>query len=592
MSQMVLPFTKETSTDSHENGFSNCELYKRLPPELQEQVKDNLHLLEYLHWVPIGEVGMPEFHNELNRKMGENKHPNIIYPVGEHIFIHVLSDPKDNRHTYIPIEPTLSQDLTAVMAEVEKRCIDVSDQLPEFDVEGDKKKQLLDYIEKLTSNNQSEFAIIDDKHPKKESIKESKKGSKTESKKESGPVRVEMNLRTLQGIKYLFLRDKIGLGQLQPLIVDPYIEDISCSGMGNVFVEHKIFKSLKSTIVFDVMEDLDEFVQRLAEQIKHPVTYKLPIADATLQDGSRINIVYGRDVSKRGSNFTIRKFNETPASIFDLVDFGSLNYQMLAYLSLVLGHGMNCFVSGETASGKTTLLNALTTFIHPLAKIITIEDTPELQVPHQNWIREVVQTTKTEDTSGAVTMFDLLKAALRQRPNEIMIGEIRGAEGNIAFQAMQTGHSVMATFHAATTEKLIQRITNNPISVPKSYIDNLNVVVLTSSVRLPNGRSARRVTGINEIVSYDSASESYNIVQAFNWDEATDTFHFTGYMTSYVLEFKIADKMGLAGSKIRHIYDELDRRAKILQKLHKEQHITDFYEILRVLGKAQKEGLF
>ena len=189
-------------------------------------------------------------------------------------------------------------------------------------------------------------------------------------------------------------------------------------------------------------------------------------------------------------------------------------------------------------------------------------------------------------------MFDLLKAALRQRPNEIMIGEIRGAEGNIAFQAMQTGHSVMATFHAATTEKLIQRITNNPISVPKSYIDNLNVVVLTSSVRLPNGRSARRVTGINEIVSYDSATESYNIVQAFNWDEATDTFHFTGYMTSYVLEFKIADKMGLAGSKIRHIYDELERRAKILQKLHKEQHITDFYEILRVLGKAQKEGLF
>jgi flagellar protein FlaI len=184
----------------------------------------------------------------------------------------------------------------------------------------------------------------------------------------------------------------------------------------------------------------------LAEQIRKPVTYKEPIAVATLPDGSRINIVYGRDVSKRGSNFTIRKFNETPVSIFDLVGFGSLNYQMLAYLSLVIGNGMNLFVSGETASGKTTLLNAVTTFIHPLAKIITIEDTPELQVPHQNWIREVVQSTKTDDTSGAVTMFDLLKAALRQRPNEIMVGEIRGAEGNIAFQAMQTGHSVMATF--------------------------------------------------------------------------------------------------------------------------------------------------
>jgi flagellar protein FlaI len=189
-------------------------------------------------------------------------------------------------------------------------------------------------------------------------------------------------------------------------------------------------------------------------------------------------------------------------------------------------------------------------------------------------------------------MFDLLKAALRQRPNEIMIGEIRGPEGNIAFQAMQTGHSVMATFHAATVEKLIQRITNNPISVPKAYIDNLNVVVLTSSVKLPNGKAGRRVVGIDEIVGYDQASGSYNIVQAFKWNEDTDTFDFTGFMTSYVLEFKIAHKLGLGGRKKRKIYDELERRATILKKLHKEQGITGFYEVLEVLGKAQKQGLF
>src|SRR5208337_768481 len=168
---------------------------------------------------------------------------------------------------------------------------------------------------------------------------------------------------------------------------------------------------------------------------------------------------------------------------------------------------MSLFVSGETASGKTTLLNAITAFIPPENKIVTIEDTPELNVPHRNWIREVALAKgKGEGTGGGgeVTMFDLLKAALRQRPNEILIGEIRGAEGNIAFQAMQTGHSVMATFHAATVEKLIQRITNNPISVPKAYIDNLNVVVLTSSVKLPNGKNGRRVTSIAEIVSYDA----------------------------------------------------------------------------------------
>jgi len=258
----------------------------------------------------------------------------------------------------------------------------------------------------------------------------------------------------------------------------------------------------------------------------------------------------------------------------------------------VIGNGMNVFVSGETASGKTTLMNAVTTFIHPLAKVITIEDTPELQVPHKNWIREVVQSTKTEDATGAVTMFDLLKAALRQRPNEILIGEIRGPEGNIAFQAMQTGHSVMATFHAATVEKLNQRITNNPISVPKAYIDNLNVVVLTSTVKLPNGKTGRRVTAVSEIVGFDQASNSYNIVESFRWNEDRDNFDFTGYMTSYVLEFKIASKMGLGGRKKRRVYDELERRAVILKKLHKEQGVTDFYEVLEVLGKAQREGLF
>jgi flagellar protein FlaI len=253
---------------------------------------------------------------------------------------------------------------------------------------------------------------------------------------------------------------------------------------------------------------------------------------------------------------------------------------------------MNVFVAGESASGKTALINALTTFIPPMAKIITIEDTPELQIPQKNWIREVVQTTKSVDAGGAVTMFDLLKAALRQRPNEIIVGEIRGQEGNIAFQAMQTGHSVMATFHAASMEKLIQRITGDPISVPKTYIDNLNVAVLMGMVKLPNGKIGRRVTGVSEIVGWDPFSQTFNIVDAFRWEEATDTFDFTGFMTSYVLENKIAPKLGISSNKKQKIYDELEKRARVLAKLHKEKGVTNFYDVLEVLNKAQREGLF
>ena len=203
---------------------------------------------------------------------------------------------------------------------------------------------------------------------------------------------------------------------------------MSLISLGSIFLEHKIFKSLKTNIEFGSMEELDTFVIQLSEKIGKPVTYRNPIVDATLPDGSRINLVFGADVSRRGSNFTIRKFSAEPLSMIQLVEFGGLTYEMAAYLSLAMLHGMNMFIAGETASGKTTLMNAVTVFLDPNAKIVSIEDTPELQVPHPNWIREVIRG-KAGDDSSSVTMFDLLRAALRQRPTEIIIGEIRGEEG-------------------------------------------------------------------------------------------------------------------------------------------------------------------
>jgi flagellar protein FlaI len=191
---------------------------------------------------------------------------------------------------------------------------------------------------------------------------------------------------------------------------------------------------------------------------------------------------------------------------------------------------------------------------------------------------------------GGVTMFGLLKAALRQRPNLIVIGEIRGEEGAIAFQAMQTGHQVMATFHASSVEKLIQRMTGNPIDVPKVYIDNLNVVAIASAVRLPNGKTGRRIISINELVGYDSSTDSFSFVEVFRWNSAEDVFEFTGNMNSYLLENRIAPKRGLAARDKRAIYQELDRRAALFERLA-DQGTSDFYELYRVFSKAQREGL-
>ncbi|MDD5189764.1 MAG: type II/IV secretion system ATPase subunit [Dehalococcoidales bacterium] len=581
MAQTVLPFSKFNKADNDDLSQIKGDILQSLPPDLKERAEARPYLLEYLQLAANSKIAMPQYHHELSRKLGDNKTPNLIYPTkNKDIYVHILADNEDSRNSYIPIEPSVTVEVGNLLKDVEKKLLELGTKLKRIDPDGNKEEQFLRYIEQATTVKKHQETGLFEKY-----FGFLAKGGSKLSK-------ITVTQRELEGVRYLFVRDKVGLGSLEALIVDPYIEDISCSGMGTIFVEHKIFKSLKSSIVFSNVEELDEFVLWLAERVKKPVTYKNPISDATLPDGSRINVVFGHEVSKRGSNFTIRKFSDVPISVFELVDFGTVNYQMLAYLSLMIANGMNVFVSGETASGKTTLLNAITSFIHPLAKVVSIEDTPELQVPHKNWVREVVQSSKSEDPSGAVTMFDLLKAALRQRPNEIIVGEIRGSEGNIAFQAMQTGHAVMATFHAATTEKLIQRITGNPISVPKTYIDNLNIVILTSQVRLPNGKNGRRITGINEIVGYDPVFDSFTFVESFHWDEATDKFEFTGNMSSYILENKIAPKLGYPTHQKRRIYAELERRAKILQKLHKEMGVTGFYEVLEVLGRAQREGLF
>ena len=395
----------------------------------------------------------------------------------------------------------------------------------------------------------------------------------------------------LEAIRYRVLREKIGLGILQPLLLDPNIEDISCAGVGHIFIEHRIFKSLQSSMVFPTYEDVDEFAVWLGEWVRSPVTVRNPLVDAVLPDGSRLNIVYGRDVSKRGSNFTIRKFSDTPISVLELVDFGTLNYMMAAYLSLVLEAHMNVFVVGATASGKTTLLNAITAFLKPEAKIITIEDTPEVQVPHKNWLQETTRMNGGEKKGSDVGMFELLKAALRQRPDMIIVGEIRSVEAVVAFQAMQTGHGVMSTFHASSVEKLIQRLTGDPINIPKTYIDNLNLAVIQAAVRLGDGRSARRVLSINEIIGYDPATQSFSFMEAFRWNPATDTFDFPGYRNSYLLEEVIAIKRGIPPHRKREVYDEVKRRAKIFEQLHRDKKVTDFHEFFRILAEARRQNV-
>ncbi len=584
---IALPFKLETCPNEcgKECGkhLDKCRYFRMLPEKLQEISKENLHLLQYLRILVNADIGIPEYYETLNRGMKSIKNRNLIYPVGRQVFMHVLANPDDARDYHIPIEPSLGDQLTDKMEELEIHLAEYVTELSSAGSEEERINKVMSIVDRIVSVKSG----AQQKEPVAATAGKSKSSlfaSKNKDKMSVTPIQYN-------ALKYLLRRKLEGLGPLQPVISDPNIEDISCSGVGNIFVEHKIFGGLNTAIYFETHEELDKFVIQMAEGIKHPVTFRNPLVDATLKDGSRINIAYGEDVSKRGSNFTIRKAAGVPMSIVELIQIGTLSYEMAAYLSLILGEGMNAWVSGETASGKTTLMNALMTFIPPDAKIVSIEDTPEVQVPHKNWIRGVTRGAAGGSDASQVTMFDLLKAALRQRPNLIIVGEIRGEEGAIAFQAMQTGHACTSTFHAASVTKLIQRLTGNPINVPKSYVDNLNVVIICQQVRLPNGSNGRRLTSINEIVSYDSVGDSFSFIEVFSWDPVTDTFDFKGNQNSYLLEEKIAPKRGIPYDKRRQIYSQIKQRVEVLKRLS-DQKITNFYDIYGVLSRAYREGYF
>ena len=557
---------------SHGNEPFDCPLFGMLDAGLQEQSREQPHLWNYIHDLPINEVGVPQYAPELGSEHKDITKPNIVYPAGKDIFIHIMNDVNDARDFYNAIEPNRVPGIDNLASRVDNRLVDHVEELKTGETAEEKMEVLLgviDQIVEISSNGKARFKLFG--------------GGGAADK-------IKLTPTEMLALKYIMVRDKLGLGPLEPMITDSNIEDISCSGTGPLFVEHKVFGGLKSNITFDTEDELDAFVIKLSEKIGRPVTFRDPIVDAVLPDGSRVNIVFGRDVSKRGSNFTIRKFSEVPLSILDLIDFKALDYMMAAYLSFIMREGMNIFVSGETASGKTTLLNAITAFINPNAKIVTIEDTPEVQVPHPNWIREVVRGS-ADATGSSVTMMDLLKSALRQRPDEIIIGEIRGEEGAVAFQAMQTGHACMATFHASSVEKLIQRLTGHPINVPRTYVDTLNVVVIASQMALPSGKPVRRLISVNEIVSYDPATDSFSFVEIFRWNPYTDTQEFVGNYNSYILEQVIAPKRGISPNNRRRIYGELETRAEVLEKLHQTGR-TGFFDFYQVLSRAYQEGLF
>jgi len=533
-----------------------------------DELKKSPHLLTHIESYTSRGNPLPLFTEQLQAEHKKLKEPNLLYPIAEQVYIHINphTSSDDGYMEYIIIEPDAP----------DRKIMEFADKM--FAVQS---ADLVPPIEVTERFNMVETYLKEHVDLTDAAVNYDTLGDIYKLKM------LPVQKKDWVGLRHHFLQKRAGTGILDPFLSDPNLEDISIIGAGNVYVIHKSFGALKSPLFLGV-EEIDELIISMSEQFGKTVSHAKPVVDAVLPDGSRINIVFGKDISRRGTNATIRKFASTPLSITQILTSKALDFREAAYMWMMLAEGMSCFINGETASGKTTTLMALTAFIPSNWKIVTIEDTPELTLPHSNWITEATRDTGHE--SSSVTMFDLLKAALRQRPNYIFVGEIRGAEANIAFQAMQTGHPVVSTFHAANMTALIQRITNPPMLIPKTNVENLNIGLFQGAVQGPGGKRVRRVLSINEILGYNPEGGNIMFIPVFNWDPGTDEVKFRGRGSSALFVQKLLEKRGMHKKDEGLLYEELELRAKILQRMM-EKRIFNFYDVFDSISHCREIGL-
>jgi flagellar protein FlaI len=342
--------------------------------------------------------------------------------------------------------------------------------------------------------------------------------------------RLKIPAEAVDKLSYYVTRDFVGYGKIDPLMKDHLIEDISADGVNiPIYVWHRIYESLPTNITFSDEEELNSFIVHLAYLSGKNISIAAPIVDASLPDGSRIQLTYGREITRRGSTFTIRRFKADPLTISDLIAFKTISSEMAAYLWYLIENRASVMIVGGVACGKTTALNCLSMFIKPEMKIVSVEDTQEINLPHENWIPSVVRSGfKTEENqSGTINLFDLLRAAVRQRPDYIIVGEVRGEEAYTLFQAMATGHLGMCTMHAESVEAAINRLESEPMKIPKPLIAMTNVIMVMERTEV-NGKPARRASVSSEIKPYDSKVGEISIDEVFRWNPKLDRFSVRG----------------------------------------------------------------
>ncbi len=458
-------------------------------------------------------------------------------------FVVMLLNPEKNSYLYYVAEPKLSDFEDLFLKEIKDRLKDV---LLFEDIKSDEDKEKI-----LTSKVKR---IVKD-------------------------YALDISPLTLEKILYYTRRDFIKFGKIDPIMHDNNIEDISSNGYDiPIYLYHKKYTNMPTNVYFTESE-LDSYVIRLAQRCGKHISIAEPMVDATMPDGSRIQMTLGTEVTTHGATFTIRKFSEVPITPVDLINWNTFSAEEMAYLWLCIENNKSLIFSGGTASGKTSSLNAVSLFIPWQAKIISLEDTRELKLPHPNWIPGITRDSFTSDGKGIIDMYDLLKAALRQRPEYLLVGEVRGKEALTLFQAMSTGHTTFSTMHADSVPSAIHRLENPPISVPRSMIQALNIMSIQAQTYV-NGKRARRNMKLVEITDIDPTTRNIRTNDIFVWDALTDKFHRVGESKA------MNDILVRRGWNNSDLKKELSNRQKILEFMVNNK-ITDFNAIATIIHDYQ-----
>ncbi|MDD1667632.1 MAG: type II/IV secretion system ATPase subunit [Methanomicrobiales archaeon] len=472
--------------------------------------------------------------------------PNIeeveVYPVNEPFaYIRVLHDNSTHEYTYTVLEPVLNP--------------------AEKDLVVELKQRLFETLE------------VNTKDLTKDAAHKAIRGAVDTVLHDYG---IALTPVAREKILYNIEKEFLGDGHVDPIMHDKYIEDISCDGLNiPIFVYHTSYENTKTNLSYKTAEELDSFVTKMAQRAGKHISIAEPILDATMPDGSRIQMTLGSEVTAHGSTFTIRKFREEPITPTDLIEWSTFSPLAVAYLWLAVESGKSAIFAGGTASGKTTSLNAISLFIPPMAKIVSLEDTRELKLPHPNWIPSITRDSFDTNGKGEIDMYELLRAALRQRPEYLIVGEIRGKEALTLFQAMSTGHVTYATMHADSVASVVHRIENPPLSVPRNMLSALNLVCVQAQARI-GGQRIRRSKQIIEILDIDPRTNELITNEVFRWHPTTDEIRYSG--KSYILE-EIMEERGWSEARMK---EELKRRQELLEwmRLKMIRHYKDVAKML------------